>query len=148
MAFRKWLAVALLIGMQPLALATTGSILAGPAAASLREREREIWLEASHVSEFATAPHVGARRFCEDTEIPEALATPNPLLDLEDSGDRVTITFIIGTDGRVHSPLILESAGAMRDHAVLRAVRSWLYRPAMCNGVPTEAEGKIRFSSR
>ncbi len=148
MAFGKLLVVALLIGIQPWALATTGSILAGPAAASLSERERVIWLEASHVSEFATAPHVGARRFCEDTEIPEALTTPNPLLDLEDSDHRVTVTFIVGTDGRVHSPLILESAGAMRDHAVLRAVRSWRYRPAMCNGVPTEAEAKVRFSSR
>jgi len=31
---------------------------------------------------------------------------------------------------------------------VLDTVLSWRYRPATCNGVPTEAEGKIAFSSR
>jgi len=30
----------------------------------------------------------------------------------------------------------------------LEAVRFWRYRPAMCNGVPTEAEAKVEFSSR
>jgi hypothetical protein len=27
-------------------------------------------------------------------------------------------------------------------------VRAWRYRPATCNGLPTETEGKIEFSSR
>jgi len=27
-------------------------------------------------------------------------------------------------------------------------VRFWRYRPAMCNGVPTEAEAKVEFSGR
>jgi outer membrane biosynthesis protein TonB len=48
----------------------------------------------------------------------------------------------------VHSPLILESAGLQGDRHVLQTVRSWRYRPATCNGVPTETEGKIEFSSR
>jgi TonB family protein len=60
----------------------------------------------------------------------------------------VKVSFIIGTDGRVHSPLILESSGMVGDRHVLRTVRSWRYRPATCNGVPTEIEGKIEFSSR
>jgi len=61
---------------------------------------------------------------------------------------KVKVSFIIGTDGRVHSPLILESAGATGDRSVLRTVRAWKYRPATCNGVPTETEGKIEFSTR
>jgi TonB family protein len=61
---------------------------------------------------------------------------------------KVTVSFIVGTDGRIHSPLILESAGPSEDNVVLRAVSGWRYRPATCNGVPTEAEGKIEFSSR
>jgi hypothetical protein len=48
----------------------------------------------------------------------------------------------------VHSPLILESAGLAGDRRVLQTVRTWRYRPATCNGVPTEIEGKIEFSSR
>jgi len=79
---------------------------------------------------------------------PGALATPDPLLTPAAHGRRVKVSFIIGTDGRVHSPLILESAGLAGDRHVLQTVRTWRYRPATCNGVPTETEGKIEFSSR
>jgi TonB family protein len=109
--------------------------------ASLAARERQVWTSAVHDSEFAAIPHAA-------TQPPEALATPNPLLDQPDPANKVTVSFIIGTDGRVHSPLILESNDSSEDRSVLDAVRSWRYRPAMCNGVPTEAEAKIEFSSR
>jgi len=108
-------------------------------------RERQIWASAVHDSEFAAIPHT-ARVSCAAAQPPQALATPNPLLDQPDP--KITVSFIIGADGRVHSPLILESAGTSEDRTVLAAVRSWRYRPAMCNGVPTEAEGKIEFSGR
>lgn len=77
-----------------------------------------------------------------------ALATPDPLLTPAGRGRKVRVSFIIGTDGRVHSPLILESAGIVGDRRVLDAVRRWRYRPGTCNGVPTETEGKIEFSIR
>ena len=85
---------------------------------------------------------------CEAAQPPEALATPSPLLDVPGLSSAVTVSFIIGTDGRVHSPLILEGLGPAQDQIVLDTVRSWRFRPATCNGVPTEAEGKIAFSSR
>jgi TonB family protein len=85
---------------------------------------------------------------CELTQPPQALTTPDPLLDGTKEGNRITVSFIIGTDGTVHSPLILESAGQPEDQHVLEAVRSWRYRPATCNGVPMEAEAKIEFSNR
>jgi TonB family protein len=116
--------------------------------ASLAARERQVWTSAVHDSEFAAIPHVSTHDSCAATQPPEALATPNPLLDQPDPANKVTVSFIIGTDGRVHSPLILESNGSSEDRSVLDAVRSWRYRPAMCNGVPTEAEAKIEFSSR
>jgi TonB family protein len=115
---------------------------------SLAAREQQVWRAAVHDSEFATVPHVAARANCEATRQPEALATPNPLLVYPDQGIRVSVSFIIGTDGRVHSPLILESAEPAEDDTVLKVIRSWRYRPATCNGVPTEAEAKIEFSSR
>jgi hypothetical protein len=31
---------------------------------------------------------------------------------------------------------------------VLRAIGHWRYRPALCNGVPTDAEALIRFTIR
>ncbi|HEY1658820.1 MAG TPA: energy transducer TonB [Candidatus Sulfotelmatobacter sp.] len=91
---------------------------------------------------------MSARSRCEDTQPPEALATPDPLLVPAAKGVTVKVSFIIGSDGRVHSPLILESAGSTEDRNVLQTVRGWRYRPATCNGVPTEAEGKIEFSRR
>ncbi len=101
----------------------------------------------TRASQFADVPHV-SRPECEEVQLPEAIATPNPLFSSTSRGENVKVSFIIGTDGRVHSPLILESGGMAKDWHVLRTVRAWRYRPATCNGVPTETEGKIEFSSR
>ena len=111
-------------------------------------RQEPAWKATGRDSDFAEIPRAVARWRCRDPRPPEALTTPDPLLDGADSGSRVTVSFIIGTDGGVHSPFILESAGAGEDRSVLEAVSSWRYRPAMCNGVPTEAEGKVEFSRR
>ncbi len=116
--------------------------------AVLTEREHQVWKTPKRASEFSDVPHVSARSRCEDTQPPEALTTPDPLLVRAGAGLKVKVSFIIGADGRVHSPLILQSAGVIGDRNVLRTVRTWRYRPATCNGVPTEAEGKIEFSRR
>jgi TonB family protein len=89
-----------------------------------------------------------SRPECEAEQPPQALATPDPVLDAKDVNTKASVSFIIGTDGRVHSALILESAGPSEDRTILDAVRLWRYRPALCNGVPTEAEAKVEFSSR
>jgi TonB family protein len=116
--------------------------------AVLVEREHQLWKSPFRASEFSDVPHTSARARCEDTQPPEALTTPDPLMVLVTAEIKVKVSFIIGADGRVHSPLILESAGLVRDRNVLQTVRAWRYRPATCNGVPTEAEGKIEFSRR
>ncbi|MFZ0318746.1 MAG: TonB family protein [Candidatus Sulfotelmatobacter sp.] len=135
-------------------------VLAIPAAASvqpaspylrqavLSEREHKLWKTPIRASQFSDVPHVSAHARCEDTQPPEALTTPDPLMVPVVAGVKVKVSFIIGADGRVHSPLILESAGPVGDRNVLQTVRAWRYRPATCNGVPTEAEGKIEFSRR
>jgi TonB family protein len=114
----------------------------------LAEREHQAWNTPTRAAEFSDIPHVSARSRCEDTQPPQALTTPDPLLVPAGAGLKVKVSFIVGADGRVHSPLILQSAGAVGDRNVLRTVRTWRYRPATCNGVPTEAEGKIEFSRR
>lgn len=131
-------------------VASVKSIPARAAAgqASLAEREHMVWTSAVHGSEFAAMTHPAARPECEAAQPPQALATPDPLLDGTDLNAKVSVSFIIGIDGRVHSALILESAGPSEDRTILDAVRFWRYRPAMCNGVPTEAEAKVEFSSR
>ncbi len=77
---------------------------------------------------------------------PEALATPNPLLDAADDL-RLTVSFVVGTDGRVSNPLVLEGANPDQARPVLDALRHWRYRPAVCNGAPAEFEAKVVFSS-
>jgi TonB family protein len=116
--------------------------------AVLSERERQVFKTPARAAEFTDIPHVSARSRCEDTQPPQALTTPDPPLVPIEAGLKVKVSFIIGADGRVHSPLILQSGGPAGDRNVLRTVRAWRYRPATCNGVPTEAEGKIEFSRR
>jgi TonB family protein len=115
---------------------------------ALAARERQVWASALRDSRFAAMLHASAGMTCEASEPPEPLATPNPLLNIAEPSTRVSVSFIIGTDGRVHSPFILESAGPAEDRTILDAVRSWRYRPGMCNGAATESEAKIEFSSR
>jgi len=114
--------------------------------ATLDQRERQVASTLRRASQYVDVPHISSRPACADVQPPQALTTPDPLLTPAASGRKVKVSFIIGTDGRVHSPLILESAGLAGDRRVLQTVRTWRYRPATCNGVPTETEGKIEFS--
>jgi TonB family protein len=118
------------------------------AQAVLTEREHQVFKTPRRAAEFSDIPHVSALARCSDTRPPEALTTPGPLLVPIEAGLKVKVSFIIGADGHVHSPLILESVGLAGDRNVLQTVRGWRYRPATCNGVPTETEGKIEFSRR
>ena len=99
-------------------------------------------------AQFLAVPHLTTRPACERIQPPEPLTTPDPLFAFSEAGESIKVSFIVGADGHVYSPLILESAGLARDRHVLETVRSWRYRPATCNGVPTETEGKIEFSNR
>ena len=114
---------------------------------SLLRQENKHWATVSRNSRFSTITNAASRTTCERTVAPEALATPNPLVD---AGQKlkIVVSIIIGTDGQVHSPFILESAGPVQDNTILSTVRAWRFRPAMCNGSPAESEGKIEFSRR
>jgi len=115
---------------------------------SFDKRERQASRTLRRASQYIDVPHISSRPACADVQPPQALTTPDPLMSSAPDGRKVKVSFIIGTDGRVHSPLILESAGLAGDRRVLQTVKTWRYRPATCNGVPTETEGKIEFSGR
>lgn len=140
---RIWPAIVVMLPVLSFAVTTEGT-----RAAKLPERERKMSTTLQRASQFADVRHISARNACEQVQPPEALATPDPLFSSSARGRTVKVSFIIGTDGRVHSPLILESGGLAGDRRVLQTVRMWKYRPATCNGVPTEIEGKVAFSSR
>ncbi len=110
--------------------------------------QSEIYLRHAppHVSELTPTMPTMALPRCESVQPAEALLTPDPLLPIAPDGPLVRVSFVIGPDGRVHSAFVLYSGGANEDAAVLRAVRGWRYRPALCNGVPTDSEVRVRFS--
>ena len=112
---------------------------------TLDQRESQLSRPLTRASQFVDVRHVQSPA-CSDLQPPEALTTPDPLFAAATLGRTVRISFIIGIDGRVHSPLILESVGFAGDRRVLQTVRTWRYRPATCDGVPTETEAKIEFS--
>lgn len=104
------------------------------------------WKAIESNSKFLHIPRTDAG--CESTTPPEPLTTPTPVIDSEAPNSELSVSFIIGIDGLVHSALLLKSIGNADDRTVLNVVRSWRYRPAMCNGVPTETEATVDFSSR
>ena len=124
------------------------TLVKNPHSASLEQREGQVANTLRRAAQYVDVPHINSRPSCAAVEPPQALTTPDPLYTSATNGRKVKVSFIIGTDGRVHSPLILESAGIAGDRRVLQTVRTWRYRPATCNGVPTETEGKVEFSNR
>jgi len=113
---------------------------------SSSESERKVRRASAHVLEFAPIQSILAMSACESVQPAEALLTPDPLMPLGQDSLFVRVSFIIGSDGHVHSAFVLYSGGAEEDAAVLEAVRGWRYRPALCNGVPTDSEARIRFT--
>jgi len=146
MRSRAWrLVLWLVLPTVAAAVATSSSLVR---VSDFERRESQVSRTLIRASQFADVPHLSLRSACEQIQLPEALTTPDPLFNSASRGQKIKVSFIIGTDGRVHSPLILESAGIAGDRHVLQTVRGWRYRPATCNGVPTETEGKVEFSSR
>lgn len=109
------------------------------------ERERQTWAIPVHNSEFAAVPGAAVRSDCADFRAPEPMATPDPFLDEMDTSSVLSVSFIIGTDGRVSSALMLDSGGPNQDRSALATVQSWRYRPALCDGTPTNVEARVRF---
>ena len=119
-----------------------------PQHSPLGQSEKNLSRIPAHISEFAPLAQALAQAKCGNVSPPEALLTPDPLLQTQNEDLHIRVSFIVGTDGRVHSAFVLDSGGPSEDQVVLQAVRYWRYRPALCNGVPTDYEALVRFSVR
>jgi len=97
---------------------------------------------------FAPLEDEDVEMACESTQAPKALATPHPSWAGIPDNRKIIVNVIIGMDGQVYSPFILDGAGPAFDQKIMDTVRSWHYLPAMCNGVPADSEVKIQLSSR
>jgi len=110
--------------------------------------ETPVWISALRQAEFSLLPRLTAGSSCEVSAPPQTLATPDPLIDTSADDSRITVSFIVGTDGRVHSVIVMEGISVSEYGAVLKTVHSWRYRPAKCNGVPIDAEANIQLRLR
>jgi len=145
---RKSLATAVSLALSVLgwcAATPTPSVAVHPA--PLSQLEKKLRRVPAHISEFSPVSEPLALPKCGNTRPPEALLTPDPVLQGQDELN-VRVSFIVGSDGRVFSPFILNSGTPDADRVVLHAVRAWRYRPALCNGVPTDSEVRVRFTVR
>jgi TonB family protein len=141
------LALAALLCIVPYTTLDASTTPVSPEATRIDLSEQRLARTLARASQFVDVHHTSQEE-CEQVQAPVELATPDPLYLSTGRDRKVKVSFIIGTDGRVHSPLILVSAGLAGDRHVLDTVRTWRYRPGTCNGVPTETEGKIEFSAR
>ncbi len=108
-------------------------------------RERSLRRAPAHRVEFAPIHATAFSSSCASTRPPEALLTPDPIMQDLSEDMPIRVSFIVGADGRVHSAFILDSGGRDQDRRILRAVGHWRYRPALCNGVPTPMEARVSF---
>lgn len=68
---------------------------------------------------------------------PRAIHQPSPLINAEvrkAGGGTVYVLFIVGTNGRVESPIVQKSVHPVLDKAALNAVRQWKFEPGRRNG--------------
>jgi len=119
-----------------------------PRRTPLTQLEKNLRRMPAHISKFSPVSEPLALPKCGRVRPPEALLTPDPLLHVQDDDLHVRVSFIVGSDGHVHSAFVLDSGGPVEDQIVLRAVRFWRYRPALCNGVPIDSEAQVRFRIR
>jgi hypothetical protein len=108
--------------------------------------ERRLHRVPAHISEFSPVGESLELSKCGDVRPPEALLTPDTLMPAEAKDLPVRVSFIVGVDGHVYSAFVLSSGGADEDDLVVRSVLQWRYRPALCNGVPTDSEARVRFT--
>lgn len=127
---------------------SVGSPRVIPQPVPLTQVEKALRRAPAHIAEFSPVSEPLALPKCGNVRPPEALLTPDPLLHVQDDDMNVSVSFIVGADGHVHSAFVMEGGGVAEDQSVLRVVRLWRYRPALCNGVPTDMEARVRFRSR
>lgn len=122
-------------------------LLVGLCAASIPPQKPSAQGKPAAVSDDDWTPRFDDHPQCPAILAPKPVATPLPALSKTLHGN-LKVRFVIGTDGRLHKLAIVNSAGRAADSRAVNALRRWRYRPAMCNGVPMEAEGTVEFPGR
>ena len=119
-------------------------VLAGACGATVPPQRPGPHAQPGTVSDENWMPNFEDHPRCSATLPPKPLATPLPAFQKVGRAN-LKIRFVIGVDGRLHKMAVVNSAGRAADSKAVNALRQWRYKPAMCNGVPMEAEGTVEF---
>jgi TonB family protein len=68
-----------------------------------------------------------------------------PIAKQSGAQGQVIVTAIIGVDGKVKDVKVVEGHPLLRNAAVA-AVKQWIYKPTLLNGVPVEAETRVSLN--
>jgi len=96
------------------------------------------------VSDTDWVPPFDNHASCAAIRPPRPVAMPLPAFRKPGQA-KLRIRFAIGVDGRLHKMAVVNSAGRTADSKAINTLRQWRYTPALCNGVPMEAEGTVEF---
>ena len=119
-------------------------LLAGVCAASIPPQRPGPQAGPGAVSDADWVPPFEDHASCPTMRPPTPVATPLPAFRKAGRAS-LKVRFVIGIDGRLHKLAVVNSAGRTADSKAVNALRQWRYKPAMCNGVPMEAEGTVEF---
>jgi TonB family protein len=75
---------------------------------------------------------------------PPRLITGRPATSTASTPRTLVVDIIVLNSGHVEDPFIIEGGDPSLDDDVLEMISGWRYRPAMCDGNPIEAEGRIQ----
>lgn len=90
-------------------------------------------------------PKAEAWDWCENMEPPRMIRGARPQMPRGAGAGENRFWVVIGTDGRVEQGGLIESAGRALDRAAADAMKNWLFRPAMCQGLPIRAKTTAAF---
>jgi TonB family protein len=84
--------------------------------------------------------------WCENMEPPKLIRSVRPQAPRGTWGGYNLFWVVVDTDGHVDEGGLMQSAGAALDVAAASAMKKWLFRPAMCNGMPIRVKTTASFA--
>ena len=90
-------------------------------------------------------PNAEAWDWCENMAPPKLIRSVRPQAPRGTWGGYNQFWVIVDTEGHVEEGGLMQSAGPALDHAAADAMKKWLFRPAMCNGMPIRVKTTAAF---
>jgi len=83
--------------------------------------------------------------WCENMEPPKLIRGVRPQTPRGAWGGYNQFWVVVNTEGHVEEGGLMQSAGWVLDKAAADAMKKWLFRPAMCNGMPIRVKTTASF---